>query len=231
MYVYLITNTVNGKRYVGQTTTSLSNRWNGHTSGARTGLYDWPLHRAIRKYGENNFQIKILAKCSTVQEMDHRETYYIKILKTLCPNGYNAQSGGHVNHTVSKETRMKKSQSVTGSKNPRFGKKNSPEHRHKISKARKGRPGNRPSEEGLRKISKSNTGKRPFLNKRHTEDTKLRMSLARNHVKIKIFCVTNNITYNSLTEASKALGVERCKIKEVIKATRNHTKGFVFRKA
>ena len=51
--VYLITNTVNGKVYVGQTINGLSKRWKGHKNDVRNGSQN-PLHRAIRKYGERD---------------------------------------------------------------------------------------------------------------------------------------------------------------------------------
>jgi len=230
MYIYLITNKINGKRYVGQTIVFVSARWYSHKYSALKGKYEWPLHRAIRKYGKDNFEIKVLSRCISTKELDHRETYYIKILNTLSPNGYNAQTGGHSNHTVSEETKYKQSEATKGENNPRFGKKNSPEHRANISKSKRGRPGHSMSEEGKRKISKANTGKRPALGYRHTEDAKKQISKSKDEVKVSIFCVTNNTTYESISVASKTLGVDRCKIKDVIRGKRNHTKGFVFKK-
>ena len=50
--VYLITNTVNGKVYVGQTINGLSKRWKGHKNDVRKGSQN-PLHRAIRCTGRH----------------------------------------------------------------------------------------------------------------------------------------------------------------------------------
>ena len=58
--VYVITNVLNGKRYIGLTSRSLAKRWLAHKSDARRGSRS-ALHRAIRKYGEEAFRVSVLA--------------------------------------------------------------------------------------------------------------------------------------------------------------------------
>lgn len=53
--VYQITNTVNGKRYVGYTGKTLKQRLAAHVNSARGEKSKTPLHRAIRKYGKDSF--------------------------------------------------------------------------------------------------------------------------------------------------------------------------------
>jgi len=50
--VYLITNEVNGKHYVGQTTRTVEQRFKEHMESP------YPIGKAIRKYGAENFTIK-----------------------------------------------------------------------------------------------------------------------------------------------------------------------------
>ena len=50
MLIYLITNDVNNKVYVGQTTKSLEERIQGHRSAMVSGV-DTHIYRAMRKYG------------------------------------------------------------------------------------------------------------------------------------------------------------------------------------
>ena len=103
--VYLVTNLVNDKRYVGQTIGSIAHRWRGHIKGANrgdTGL----LAKAIRKYGRDNFNIEELHAC-TVPLLDIAERSYVKTLNTLCPAGYNLTTGGRGNHVMSSITRRK----------------------------------------------------------------------------------------------------------------------------
>lgn len=129
MIVYLITNKINGMRYVGQTTKSLVSRWSAHKSKRSCCTF---LKHALSKYGSENFQIKILSRCNTIEEMNHREQYYIKLFKTLSPCGYNLTTGGE-GRLVSEETRARMSSSQKGIKKPC-----SVEHAKKLGLARLG---------------------------------------------------------------------------------------------
>ena len=93
MIVYKITNKVNGKIYIGQTTRRLKTRWNGHISKSysKTGS---PLHAAIKKYKKENFTIEIIKHCSSRGELNMEEIRLIKEHNSLTPNGYNILKGG-----------------------------------------------------------------------------------------------------------------------------------------
>src|SRR5208282_5340638 len=67
MFIYLITNLVNGKVYVGQTTQRLSDRMCGHRACARQGS-PMRLHRALRKYGPEMFHTQVLAVVATQEQ-------------------------------------------------------------------------------------------------------------------------------------------------------------------
>jgi len=69
MQVYLITNKVNGKQYVGQTHYSLSRRWKEHIDWSKNNRKS-VLHKAVFKYGVENFCIEPLHLCLTKEEMD-----------------------------------------------------------------------------------------------------------------------------------------------------------------
>jgi group I intron endonuclease len=101
--IYCITNTSNGTKYVGQTKNELNKRWKEHLYEA-TKYNTRPLYRAIIKYGNDSFRIKILEECS-IEKLNERETYWIEKLNTF-NNGYNATSGGdHFDHN--EETKNK----------------------------------------------------------------------------------------------------------------------------
>jgi group I intron endonuclease len=93
-YVYLITNLVNGKRYVGCTRVSIRHRWAQHLSLAKKSNPPLALHRAIRKYGASNFKIECLETASTVEEMLKFEVAQIASHSCTVPNGYNLTNGG-----------------------------------------------------------------------------------------------------------------------------------------
>ena len=93
--VYKITNIINGKCYIGQTDKTAKRRLVQHKCKARNG-YDKnrPIHKAINKYGEDNFIAETLETGISESEIDDRERYWIEEEKSLVPNGYNVNSGG-----------------------------------------------------------------------------------------------------------------------------------------
>lgn len=90
MIVYLITNKVNGKRYVGQTVRSLEERWKDHCRVKDDNYF----HRAIHKYGVENFSLEIIDTADSGEELDEKEIFWIQKLNTLFPHGYNLKEGG-----------------------------------------------------------------------------------------------------------------------------------------
>lgn len=95
--IYCYTNTINGKKYVGQTINP-AQRYNAHKSSYQNPIdkeYDSLLHRAFRKYGYENFQYEILVNnIDNIDLLNELEIYYIKHLNCLKPNGYNIEIGG-----------------------------------------------------------------------------------------------------------------------------------------
>lgn len=97
MQGYIITNLINGKRYVGKTTKTLARRWGNHLSYAKGGGQTY-LAKAIRKYGAENFTIDPLspARYDLTKESDLNEweCLMIRLIGTKVPNGYNLTDGG-----------------------------------------------------------------------------------------------------------------------------------------
>lgn len=164
MVVYLVTNKINGKQYVGQTTKKLNLRWNEHTSNQSQSV----LHKAIRKYGKDAFLVETLHCCDTKEEMDFVEIFYISFLNTKAPNGYNLTDGGEGRSGYSLSEDAKKRISEKNS-----GKIMSAEQRLQISKHHKGVKLGPRSEAVKKKISDAHMGKKP------TEETRRRQGLAK----------------------------------------------------
>jgi len=76
MIVYKITNTVNGKCYIGITAKPLQVRWMAHLTQMRQGNKR-TLYNALRKYGFKNFAIEQMDCASTVEELSLLEKQYI----------------------------------------------------------------------------------------------------------------------------------------------------------
>ena len=92
MIVYLITNTVNGKQYIGMTKRTLDGRWNSHCSAARRNS-PYRFHAAIRKYGEESFKREVLYENLEIGECRILEESVIVEYNTMS-DGYNAKPGG-----------------------------------------------------------------------------------------------------------------------------------------
>jgi group I intron endonuclease len=92
--IYLITNKLNNKKYIGQTKQKLKSRFIGHKSKANKGS-KIVFHSAIRKYGIENFEIILLEEnINNIEISNQREIEFIKQYNTLLPNGYNTLEGG-----------------------------------------------------------------------------------------------------------------------------------------
>ena len=106
MVIYKITNKINGKAYIGQTTQDVRKRWRRHCSNSEK---DGAISKAIKKYGKSNFIFEILKEnIDSIDSLNVLEIYYINTLSTMSPNGYNLIMGGN-NKTPSEETRQRMS--------------------------------------------------------------------------------------------------------------------------
>ena len=110
-YIYVVSNKVNPKRYVGLTERSIDQRWNEHLRDAykkkSDGSYlkDYALYRAIRKYGREYFWIEQLEECPS-DKLDEREIFWINYLDTFY-NGYNETKGGRLSPLQEDYSRLK----------------------------------------------------------------------------------------------------------------------------
>ena len=91
--IYIITNSLNNKVYIGQTIQLLQDRWSEHCrKPSSKNEANMCIKRAILKYGKENFRIRELEKCG-IEELNEREIYYIKLYNSF-RNGYNSTKGG-----------------------------------------------------------------------------------------------------------------------------------------
>lgn len=114
-YVYVITNTANGKMYVGKSWNP-GYRWNAHRYQARAG-HSTLLHRAIRKYGSDSFSLEVVAGSRSEEDAFDVEKVFVERLRSNDPRyGYNRTAGGDGTRglRVSEETRLKLSIAHTG---------------------------------------------------------------------------------------------------------------------
>lgn len=157
--IYKITNKLDGKIYVGQTTRSVEIRFKEHALCKKSLV-----GRAIRKHKIENFTIEVLEECETREQINERERFWIAHFNCIAPSGYNLTDGGTKNYSHTPESCAKISAAQKGEKNHFFGKKLSAEHCAKLSLAKKGYKGRDiPSEERM-KLAKERRKMSPYKN-------------------------------------------------------------------
>lgn len=98
--IYVITNTITGERYVGQTETSIEKRWLRHIRTFKKGKYkNSKLYIAFDKYGIENFDYNFI--CET-DKPNESEIFWIEKLDTF-NSGYNSTRGGGCNRDLMKK--------------------------------------------------------------------------------------------------------------------------------
>ena len=196
--IYKITNTTNGKVYVGSAV-NFNNRWKEHVRELRKGKHhSSALQNAWNKYGEDNFEFSIIEECERTRKvLLGREQYWIDTLDSVA-NGYN------IAKTAGSQLGMKQSpEAITARVEKNTGKKRTPETRALMSEVQSNRSpewcanisaakkrywaekgtdsikgennpmyGKSPSQETLEKMSRSLTGRKL------SEDHKAKISVA-----------------------------------------------------
>lgn len=169
--VYKTINLINGREYVGSHITENLN--DGYLGTGKLIL------RAIKKYGKENFKREILKDCESEKEARNEEENFIKLEKTLIPNGYNINPTGQSGFTGRKHSKKTK---ALISKINRIKLKD-PKIRKKISENSKKQIGPKNSMYG----KKQDTAKmkqrwidfqHPWIGKNHTDKSKQKMSLS-----------------------------------------------------
>lgn len=112
--IYLVTNLINGDRYIGKTSKTLEERWYYHCKTAEYGS-DTYFHKAIRKYGSENFKVEFLC-----DGLDDEE---IKAISIHQPE-YNMTSGGGGGDTSNSPNYIAamRNRNYNGPNNPNYGK-------------------------------------------------------------------------------------------------------------
>lgn len=89
--IYKITNNINNHCYIGQSR-QIEKRWNNHkiaSSNKNDKGYNYPLYKAFRKYGIDNFTFEIIEECA-IEQLNDKEIYWINYYNPE----YNQTTGG-----------------------------------------------------------------------------------------------------------------------------------------
>lgn len=156
--IYIITNLINNKIYIGMTNNP-NRRWLNHKNDSTKEYPKCVIHRAIKKYNVDNFEFDVIESNLSFIQAVQKEQRLIALYNTTNSNfGYNLSTGG---------VGVK---GVSGEKHHMFGKKREPfseEWKSKISKSGLGRIHSQERRQKQRMLS---TGRK------HTEEVKQGMS-------------------------------------------------------
>lgn len=158
-YIYKITNNISGKIYIGK------HKYDKPTldeSYRASGVY---INRSIEKYGWQNFTQELVDIADTLEELNHKEIYYIKFYQCQYPLGYNLTEGGDGLANPSAEVREKMASKKRGTKQSEATKakriaslkkvEHTLEWRQKVSASNKGTP---PSQLARQRSSETHKG-------------------------------------------------------------------------
>lgn len=241
--IYLITNLINDKKYIGQTKQGREERrWQEHL--VYTVNDNKILHNAIRKHGAENFEFKVIETNISEELIDEREKYYIKYYNTfyLDGQGYNMTEGGQgihgYVHTDETKFRIKESNLTTWQRI----KKEEPERYAQLclnrSLAIKGKSKSAEHRAALSKVASQRTGeKNSFFGKHFSEESKelLRETKAQSLSPINAYDLkTGKLwkTFRFATEAVQELNLQpsaNSRILLVCKEQKGHAYGYIWR--
>jgi group I intron endonuclease len=141
-WIYCIENKLNGKKYIGKAHLP-RRRWASHISvSKKESKYQKYIHRAIAKYGINNFWFRCIDFELSEDKSLSQESYWINFFDTTnSAKGYNLTSGGEgksgYKHTEeTKKMLSELAKNKKGAANPFFGKKHSNKSKNLIRKSR-----------------------------------------------------------------------------------------------
>lgn len=208
--IYLITNLINNKKYVGQTNQGYLHRFKEHLSESfRNTKHICLLHKAIKKYGIENFKVDLLVSNVSEEDVDNLESYYIDKYNTYYKynTGYNMTTGGQGVHNYRHTEDTKKKMSLSIKKSWDNIKKDTEKYKKICSDrsvSHKGKPKSIEHRKHLSEWAKSRTGsKNAFYGKTHSEETKQKISEA-NGIKVGMFDIHTQELIKEFNSASAA---------------------------
>ena len=247
--IYKIENTVNGKVYIGQTTSSFNKRYkregvgiervyNHHKSlKEHNRYYNDHLLRSIEKYGFEAFDvIEEFDVAYSKEELDSLEKKYI-IEFDCINNGYNHEDGGS-NGRPSEETCKKISEArkgkYIGENNPNYG-------NHKLAGENNPMYGKKHTEQTRQKRSNNHWNckgeNHPLYGKHHSEEERIKISESLKGKKCgensprarKIICLNDNKIFNTLKECTEYYKLKKITIIRICKGiTKKSRTGLIF---
>jgi group I intron endonuclease len=223
MIIYITTNLINGKKYIGKDKNNIPSYIGG-------GIL---LKEDIKKYGKNNFKKEILEYCFNVNDLKQKEIFWLEYFNAANNSDfYNLtnKSYGSVNgptftkkyikrgKTISEAKKGKKypniGKALKGKKRPEIskallGKKKSKEHCENLSKAKKGIPSSKKGKPDYKQRGKPKPGAGPKKGSKNPN--------AGRNTGVKIIDTETNIVYDFVKDVLKEFGFHKRKLYIILK--------------
>ena len=230
--LYIITNSVNRKIYVGITRNSVDDRLRSHFMSSRSGS-NYSLHKAIRKYGEKAFYIELVKSFETWEDACAEEIRLISEKQTHISDGrgYNMTCGGEGFVGLSEESKMRiatahrrenlKESTVQKMRSAKIGRVLSDETKQKMSSAHIGK---KFSDEHKKKIGEANSIKNM------SRETRQKLSTI-NSRKIDRYSLDGEFIdrFDSMKEASEKTGIHATNISGCCCGSRRSAGGYTWK--
>lgn len=237
-FIYITTNKVNGKKYIGQKNYDIHGKWKNYLGSGKALL------KAIRLYGKDNFEREKIAIAYSPDELNELENHYIKKHNAVNDKSYyNIVEGGgtvaglkHSEHTkkilsakFSGKNNYFYGKRYIGKSNPFYGKQHSEESRAKMSESHIGEiPWNKGesgiySDETLKRMSVAKKG--IPLSEEHKRNIKLSQSGENHPMFGKKHTEEAKEKMRQKALGKKATAETRAKMSESQKGDKNHNYG------
>lgn len=215
--IYLITNTVTDKKYVGQSY-DVERRIRTHKNKLREGTHNNShLQSAWNLYGEYAFSFTVVEYCP-ISDLNDKEVFWIKHFNTFSPKGYNMTLGGDGNrgYLWSDDAKRRLSESAKQRTSHYWqGKHLTEAHKEKLREAAQNR-----SEEHKRKIGEAS--------RRVMSDPTIKQKMILHQNNRAVYCSELDKTFYSIAEAARQTGLSGGNISKVCRGVIKKTGGYHF---
>ena len=222
--IYIITNLINGKRYIGQSIDIRRRFWDHRCVSHETNRH---LRFALNKYGKEAFKYEVLEECEA-DRLNEREMYWIEKLEPE----YNAMPGGQGRGRKHSEETIE----ILREAGRRSWAAKTEEEKAKIRETQlKGpRPGHAVTEETRQKIREKLTGRKESPETKEKRKATMAEKRRRGYVqtneghKKRVICGETGEVFESVKQAAETIGINPSNISAVLKGRQETAKGFHF---